>query len=137
MPPPPAMMSHDATTPEEIAAQVNPQFMEQAGELQDQGAFDAAALASLAQAPAVRDLVGAYVPNLERALDNLGRIMLTLYLDEGQIKSDIGDETYVHLEDNLRSTFKGLGELLLKINQTSVVMKGVGSVGSPSYMGGV
>lgn len=122
-PPPPAMMSNEPSTPEEIAAQVNPQFMEQAGQLQDEGAFDAAALASMAQSPSVRDLVAAYVPNLERALDNLGRIMITLYMDEARIKDQVGNETFVALEDNLRNTFKGLGDLLLKINQNAVTMQ--------------
>lgn len=122
-PPPPAMMSGEAITPEELAAQVNPQFLEQAGNLQDEGAFDAAALASMAQGPSARDLISAYVPNLERALDNLGRVMLTLYLEESKVKEQIGNGTFVALEDNLRNTFKGLGELLLKINQTAVVMQ--------------
>lgn len=121
--PPPAMMSTEPGSPEELAAQVNPQFMDQAAALDDEGVFDAAALASLAQSPSVRDLVHAYIPNLERALDNLGRVLLTLYLDESHIKDSIGTESFLGLEDNIRSTFKGLGDLLLKINQSAGLMR--------------
>ena len=121
---PMAMMNADDGSIESLQQQINPQFLDSAAALQDEGIFDAAALASMAQAPSLRDLVAAYIPNLEKALDNLGRVLLTLYMDESRIKSDMGVETFITLEENLRNTFKGLGELLLKINQSSVVLRG-------------
>lgn len=121
---PMAMMTADDGSIESLQQQINPQFLDSAAALQDEGIFDAAALASMAQAPSLRDLVAAYIPNLEKALDNLGRVLLTLYMDESRIKSDMGVETFITLEENLRNTFKGLGELLLKINQSSVVLRG-------------
>jgi hypothetical protein len=123
-PPPQAMMNADDGSVESLMGQVNPQFIEQAGQLNDAGTFDAASLASMAQAPALKDLVGAYLPNLEKSLDNIGRVLLSLWMDESKIKKDIGDETYISLEDNLRSTFKGMGELILKINQNTLVLRG-------------
>jgi hypothetical protein len=121
---PQAMMNADDGSVESIMNQVNPQFLEQAGNLNDAGAFDAAALSSMAQTPALKDLVGAYVPNLEKSLDNIGRVLLSLWMDESKIKQDLGAETFISLEDNLRTVFKGLGDLILKINQNTAVMRG-------------
>jgi len=122
--PPQATMNSDDGSVESIMGQVNPQFMEQAGQLNDAGTFDAAALSSMAQAPALKDLVSAYVPNLEKSLDNIGRVLLSLWMDEETIKGDIGTDTYISLEDNLRTVFKGLGDLILKINQNAATMRG-------------
>lgn len=121
---PQAFMNADDGSVESIMNQVNPQFLEQAGNLNDAGAFDAAALSSMAQTPALKDLVGAYVPNLEKSLDNIGRVLLSLWMDETKIKQDLGTETFIGLEDNLRTVFKGLGDLILKINQNTAVMRG-------------
>jgi hypothetical protein len=121
---PGATMTADDGSMDSLLAQVNPQFVEQAAGLQDAGAFDAAALSSMAQAPALKDLVAGYLPNLEKSLDNIGRVLLTLWMDESQIKGDIGNETFIELEDNLRTTFKGLGELILRINQNSLIIRG-------------
>ena len=122
--PPGATMTADDGSVESLMNQVNPQFMEQAGNLNDAGAFDAASLASMAQSPSLKDLVGSYLPNLEKSLDNVGRVLLTLWMDESSIKEDIGNETYISLEDNLRQVFKGMGDLILKINQNTLVLKG-------------
>ena len=119
-----AFMAADDGSVESIMNQVNPQFLEQAGNLNDAGAFDAAALSSMAQTPALKDLVGAYVPNLEKSLDNIGRVLLSLWMDESKVKQDLGTETFISLEDNLRTVFKGLGDLVLKINQNTSVMRG-------------
>lgn len=121
--PPQAMMSADDGSVETLSQQINPQFMEQAGQLDDAGTFDAAALASMAQSPSLKELVAGYLPNLEKSLDNLGRVLLTLWMDETRIKGDIGDEAFISLEDNLRSTFRGMGELILKINQNTTVLR--------------
>lgn len=122
-PPPSAMMAADDGDVNSMAQQVNPQFMEQAGQLNDAGTFDAAALATMAQSPVLRDLVQAYLPNLEKSLDNIGRVLLTLWMDESHVKEDVGAETFVALEENLRTTFKGLGDLILKVNQNALVMR--------------
>lgn len=117
-----AAMPTESPSAMEIQNQVNPQFLEQAGALNDAGAFDAAAIASMAQAASFRDMVVDYVPTLERALDNLGRIMLSLWLQESELKEQIGEEEYADLEDNLRAVFDGLGNLILQINRNAIVL---------------
>lgn len=120
---PGAMMSEEAPSAMGIENQINPQFLQQAGMIHPD-VFDAAAIANLSQSTAVKDLVGQYVPNLEQALDNIGRVMLSLWMKESELKTEVGNDTFVELEDNLRTTFKNLGDLVLKLNQNATIMKG-------------
>lgn len=117
-----AMMATETPSASEIQAQVNPQFLEQAGQLQDTETFDAAAISSMAQAPSFRDMVTDYVPTMERALDNMGRVLLTMWMQETELKEQIGEDAYVDLEDNLRAVFDGLGGLILSMNRNATVL---------------
>lgn len=121
-PPIGATMATDAPSAMEIQQQVNPQFLEAAGQLGDAGTFDAAALASMTRDPSFRDMVVDYVPTLERALDNIGRTLLSLWMQESELKDRIGDEEFTSMEDNLRTVFEGLGELIISMNQNATVL---------------
>jgi hypothetical protein len=118
-----AMMATETPSSTEIQNQINPQFLEQVGQLGDTGTFDAAAIASMAQSPSFRDMVTDYVPTLERSLDNMARILLSMWMQESELKEQIGEEQYVNLEDNIRAVFEGLGELILDMNRNAIVME--------------
>jgi mRNA-degrading endonuclease HigB of HigAB toxin-antitoxin module len=113
------MMAEEPFSAETVASQINPEMIDQASELQDQGVFDTAAIAMLSGVSALQDAVANYVPNLETALDNLGRVLLTLQMKEPETKEAIGEESYVNLEDNLRSVFKSLGDAILLISHNA------------------
>jgi hypothetical protein len=119
-PPPQPMMPEGNVSPEMIAQQINPELAEQAGELNDQGVFDTAAIATLAAAPVLQDIVASYIPNMEKCLDNLGRVLLTLWMKEPETKETIGDEAFSAMEDKLRTVFKNLGETIILVNQNAV-----------------
>ena len=121
---PMAMMGQDGPNANALEEEINPQFLEQAGQLQSDDIFDAAAVSSLAQSPAIKELVAQYVPNLEKALDNLGRVILSLWMQEPDLKEDVGDAAFADLEDNLRTTFKNLGDLVLKLSQSAHTIRG-------------
>ncbi len=116
--PPPTPMLDGELSPQMVAEQLNPQYLEDAEGLQDSGVFDTAALAMLSSAPVLQDIVSAYVPNMEKCLDNIGRILLTLWMTEGETKEAIGDEAYITLEDKLRTIFKGLGDVILTLSRS-------------------
>jgi hypothetical protein len=118
-PPPMPMMSEEPFSAETVANQINPEMVDQASELKDQGVFDTAAIGMLAGVSALQDAVANYIPNLETALDNLGRVLLTLMMKEPETKEAIGEESYVNLEDSLRSVFKSLGEAILLISHNA------------------
>jgi len=119
-PPTPIMNEEQPASAEMIASQINPELAEQAAELNDRGMFDTSVLSVMAAAPLLREVVSTYIPNLEKAVDNLGRIQLTLAISEADTKEAIGNEAFVLLENNLRSVFKGLGEVVLSINRSAL-----------------
>ena len=113
------IMDQEAISPEMVAQQINPEMVEQVEELQQRGIFDTAAVGMLAEAPLLQEIVTAYVPNLEKGLDNLGRILLTLWMKEEETKLAIGDDAYISLEDKLRAVFKNLGEIVLDLSHNA------------------
>jgi hypothetical protein len=119
-PPPMPMMDQETVSPEMVAQQINPQMVDQAAAFNDQGMFDTAAVAMLAAAPVLQDIVSAYVPNLEKAVDNLGRVLLTLWMKEKETKSAIGDEEFISLEDKLRTVFKNMGDIVLGLSHNAM-----------------
>ena len=116
-PPPGAMMPPDGPNAQSLGNEINPQFLEQAAQLHSADMFDAAAVATLAQSPALHGVVAQYLPNLEKAVDNLGRVMLTLWMQAHELKPQIGETTFTGLEENIQSTFKGMGDLVLRLSR--------------------
>ena len=119
-PPMPVMQEEGPVSAEMVASQIQPELAEQASEFQDAGMFDTSVLAVMAAAPLLRDIVSTYIPNLEKALDNIGRIQLTLWMRETETKSAIGNDAFVLLEDKLRNVFKNLGEIVLQVNRNAL-----------------
>lgn len=118
-PPPMPMMDQDTISPEMIAQQINPDMVDQAADFNDQGIFDASAIAMLAAAPILQDIVSTYVPNMEKALDNLGRVLLTIWMKETELKNTVGDEAFLNLENKVSSVFKNLGETILVLTHNA------------------
>ena len=118
-PPPGPVMRTEEPSSNEIAAQINPAFLEQAGQFQGMGAFDAGAVSSLAQTPSLKNISSQYAANLEDSVDDLGRTLLTLYMQESELKEQLGEDAFVKLEDELRNTFKNLGELTLTLSHNT------------------
>lgn len=115
--PPHAMMPPDGPNAMALPQEVNPAFLDQAAALHSADMFDAAAVATLAQSPALHGVVAQYLPNLEKTVDNLARVRLTLWMQEGELKSQIGEQVFADLDENLQSTFKGLGDLVLRLTR--------------------
>jgi hypothetical protein len=100
-----------------FAEQVAPQFLDQAMELDQDGVFDASAVASLANVRSIRALLQNYTPSLDNALDRLGRTLLLLYVKSKQIRERIGEEAYISLEQVVRDVFRMLGAAVLSLEQ--------------------
>ena len=122
MPPPmPSMDTESTMNPETVASQINPEMVDMVEDFQGQDVFDAGAVGMLSSAPILQEVVSSYVPNLEKSLDNLGRILLTLWLQEKDAKEQLGDEVFIGLEDKLRTVFKNMGDVILNINQNAII----------------
>ena len=122
-PPPMPMMDQEGLTPEMVAEQINPAMVDQAAAFQDQGMFDTAAIAMLAAAPVLQDIVASYVPNMEKAVDNLGRVLLTLWMKEKETREALGDDEFISLEDKLRTVFKNMGDVVLDLSHSAMAVQ--------------
>jgi hypothetical protein len=109
-----AMMPVDGPNGHALDAEVNPQFLQQASALPPD-VFDVAAVAALVQSPELHAVVGQHLPNLEKAVDNLARVLLTLWMQESDLKVRVGESVFDGLEQNLTSTFKSLGDVVLRL----------------------
>lgn len=123
-PPPNAMMPSDGPNAATLPQEISPQFLDQAAQLNANDVFDAAAVASLALSPELHGVVGQYLPTLEQAVDNLARVMLTLWMQENELRPQIGETTFSGLENSLKTTFKGLGDLVLRLSRGVQALKG-------------
>lgn len=118
-PPPMALMKDKALTADNVYNSINPQFLQNAADLDQAHVFDAAAIASLSGNRRIFDLTKNYLPIIERALDNLGRVLLLFYMKENLITKQVGNEEYAVAEQKIQDVFRGLGDALLKLNQFS------------------
>ena len=94
-----------------------------AAKLKDPEAFEATSIGAMAADASLQESVADYMPTLEEALDNLGRILFTMWLQESTLQSEMGDEAYTDVESQLLTVFQNLGSLVLKINQTAMPVK--------------
>jgi len=104
----------------EMMAQQGGPMMEEAAQLQDPEAFEATAIGAMASDADLREAAGEYMPTLEKALDSLGRILMTLWMRENELREEVGEADFSNLEKRLQSVFDNLGGLVLRINQTAL-----------------
>ena len=119
----------EAQAAEQLAGQAGPD-MAQAAELNDPEAFEATAIGSMATNSDLSETVSNYVPSLENALDSLGRVMLSLWMREHELRPELGEQDFSDLERRLRTVFTNLGSVILKINQTALTTRETDEVGN-------
>jgi len=112
----------EAQAAEQLAGQAGPD-MAQAAELNDPEAFEATAIGAMATNSDLSETVSNYMPSLENALDSLGRVMLSLWIREHELRPELGEQDFSDLERRLRSVFTNLGSVILKINQTALTTR--------------
>jgi len=118
--PPPlnAVMSNRDLASNNIEQAINPRFLGQAAELHEMGAFDAAAIASLAKQQSLRGPLESYTVGMDKTLDNLCRVLLLINMKEADLKERIG-ESYEQTERVLRDVVRGLGDVILQVKRLS------------------
>jgi hypothetical protein len=109
----------EAPSPETIAGQISPAFLNDAAMLGDPQVFDAAAVATFAKPKAVAEIFQNYGATLDEALDKLGRSLLLIYTQTRDIRSKLGDEAHRVMEQRIRDVFQGLGSALTLLNRNS------------------
>ena len=102
-----------------IAANAAP-MMDEAAKLNDPDAFESTAIGAMSADSDLRQAVSDYIPAMEETLDNLGRLVMTLWMQEDKLQEELGEDDFVDIESRLLSVFKNLGSLILRINQTAM-----------------
>ena len=93
-----------------------PQTMEAAAGLGDQAIFDSAATAQLISANPFNEAVANELPTVEKAMDSVARILVSIQLREAQLMEQLGPDEYTALEENLRKVLGGLGDIILSVH---------------------
>ena len=90
-------------------------MMEEAARVNDQKVLDATVASVLLEQAGLRELTSEYTPKLADALDSLGRILITVQMNDYKLTEQIGPEEYNRLENSLKKVFHGLGDILLRL----------------------
>lgn len=78
--------------------------------------FEHSTIRQLVKTYDVGHIVDSYLPELEAALDRMGRILILLHWKPGDVAKIYGVEDTVTLEDKLLSGFLNLGEIFLELD---------------------
>ena len=100
----------------------DPAMMQAGMQTGDPNLYSLGVLNSLSQNPDIRELLAVHSPTLEKAMDSSGRMLLTFWIRGNKSKMALGEETYHSTEEALRTVFKGIGSLLIKINRQTAAM---------------
>jgi hypothetical protein len=65
-------------------------------------------------------MIDRYLGDLVKGLDRIGRLLFNFYWHNERFAERFGDNEIPELEDSLRNSFEGLGDLVLFLKQKSV-----------------
>jgi len=92
----------------------------QAGSTGQKEVFDTSMIASLLKAVRDDSMVDRYMPDLQKGLDRLGRILFLFYWHGEKFQERYGKSEMIELEDGLRNAFESLGDIVLFLKQRSI-----------------
>ena len=100
----------------------DPSMMQAGVKTGDPDLYSLGVLNTLSQNPDIKELLAVHSPTLEKAMDSSGRMLLTFWIRGTKSKKSLGEESYFSTEEALRTVFKGIGSLLIKINRQTAAM---------------
>lgn len=98
---------------DQIKAQTPMQVAQQAAQSGQKEIFDVAVLAGLVNQNDIDVPMEKYLGNLVLGEDRIGRILFLFYWHNEKFAERYGQDEMAELEDSLRNTFKGLGDIIL------------------------
>lgn len=106
--------SGPAMTPESV------QEILQAAQTGEREVFDTATISNLLDANEIDALLTRFTKDLNIALDRLGRLAFLMMMHRSKFLDRFGSDDIIDMEDSLNNTFKGLGELVLKLKEREI-----------------
>lgn len=114
-------------TPDQSAMQA----AQTAGQEGQKEVFDVSALMGMVQATRDETLIDKYLPALMKSCDALGRLLFSFFYHGDQWSERFGKSEMPEIEDALRNTFEGTGDVCLQM-RSKTVEPDMNSLGSPS-----
>lgn len=93
-----------------------------AGQRGDKEVFDVSMLGNLLKSVRQDSLVDRHLGDLMKALDSLGRLMMSFYYHQEEFADRYGQAEMPEMEDALRNSFEDIGDLVIKLRTGSVEM---------------
>lgn len=93
---------------------------QQAAQMGQKDVFDTALIGGLVKTVDSNILIDRYVGDLILGLDRIGRILFLFYQHNDNFKDRYGQSDLIELEDNLRNTFKSIGDLVMFLKQKTL-----------------
>ena len=92
----------------------------QAAQTGEREVFDTSTISNLLDANEIDSLLTRFTKDLDIGLDRLGRLHFLLMLHRDKFTERFGSEDILNIEEALNNTFKGLGELVLKLKEREI-----------------
>ena len=102
---------------------MNPEMMNPAMALRNEELMDSSFLSELIKSPSLKETVDKYINYVVVAIDSLARILLDLRIKKNILAEELGESTLNNITSNLKSTFTGLGETALLLNQDTNALR--------------
>jgi len=96
------------------------QVAQQAAQSGQKEVFDTAMIGGMLKSVRQNSLVDRYLGDLMKALDKLGRILFMFYWHQEEFEDRYGKQDLPELEDSLRNSFEGLGDVVLFLKEKTV-----------------
>lgn len=94
--------------------------IDQAAKTGQKEVFDSAVLGSLTKAHAPIEMIERFLPTIVAGMDRLGRILFLMHWHYDEFQEKFGKEDSVELGDNLKSSFEGLGDLVIFLRKRTL-----------------
>lgn len=131
----PGMQDADARQIYDPMQGLDPQTMQVAQQAAQSGQkeiFDVSAVSGMLKTVRQESMVDKFLPDLIKALDRLGRMLLFFYWHNKSFAERYGKKDLPELEDSLRNSFEDVGDLVLFLKQKTVdTLDITGQFGSP------
>jgi hypothetical protein len=102
--------------PANVLGSAAPEELEQLAKLHKlPHVFEHGVVGAMAQTFDSAAMISKYMPNLEKALDCMGRILFLFYWKPGDFEDAYGSDDMINLENELLSNFKSFGALVLNL----------------------
>jgi len=102
--------------PASMISSTPPEQLEQLAKLHKlPNVFEHGVVGSMANTFDSSSMISKYLPDIEKALDGLGRILFLFYWKPGDFEDAYGTDDMINMENELLSNFKSFGELVLNL----------------------